>query len=83
MGQFKASMLEAMKSLREEFQIITKASEAEVDQTSASTSKAGPSKQSVELSNPNTQMNPQASERSDDKEPIEMDICGPSLPPRS
>ena len=50
-------MLEAMKSVREEFQIIKKASEAEVDQTSASTSKAGPSKQTVELSNLNTHLN--------------------------
>ena len=34
-------------------QSMKKASEAEVDKTSASTSKAGPSKQSVELSDPN------------------------------
>ena len=33
MGVFQASMLEAMKSLRENFQSIKKPSEAEVDQT--------------------------------------------------
>ena len=53
MGVFKASMLEAMKSLRQEMQSMKKASEAEVDKTSDSTSKAGPSKQSVELSDQN------------------------------
>ena len=45
MGVFQASMLEAMKSLRDEIQSMKKASEAEVDKTSASLSKAGPSKQ--------------------------------------
>ena len=49
---------------------------------STSTSKAGPSKQSVELSNPNTQPNPQTSDQSDGQQPMEMDFCGPSLPPR-
>ena len=51
-------MLEALKSLRvrEEMQSMKKAFEAEVDKTSTSTSKAGPSKQSVAL--PNNQPNP-------------------------
>ena len=52
MGVFQASMLEAMKFLREEMQSMKKASEAEVDKTSASTSKAGPSKQSFDLPDP-------------------------------
>ena len=43
--------------------------------------KSGPSKQAVELSNLNTQPNPHGSEHSDDHEPMEMDFCGPSLPP--
>ena len=82
MGVFQASMLEAMKSLSKEFQTIKKASEAEVDQTSTSTSKAGPSKQSVELSNLNNQPNSQTSDHLDGQQPMEMDFCGPSLPPR-
>ena len=71
-----------MKSLRKEFQTINKVSEGEVEKTSTSTSKAGPTKQPVELSNPNTQPNPRASDRSDNQQPMAMDFCGPSLPPR-
>ena len=40
MGVFPASILEAMKSLREEMQSMKKDAKAEVDKTSASTSKA-------------------------------------------
>ena len=40
MGVFQASMLEAMKSLREVMQSMKKVSKMEVDKTSASTSKA-------------------------------------------
>ena len=44
MGIFQANMLEAMKSLREDFQKWTqKSSQVEVDQISASASKPGPS----------------------------------------
>ena len=43
MGVFQASMLEAMKSLRDEIHSMKKASEEEVDKTSVSLSKAGPS----------------------------------------
>ena len=81
MGVFQASMLEAMKSLREEMQSMKKASKAEVDKTSPSTSKAGPSKQSVEFSDPSIHRNPRSSDHSD-AQPMEMDFCGPSLPPR-
>ena len=73
MGVFQASMLQAMKSLREEMQSMKKASEAEVDKTSTSISKAGPSK----LPDPTTQ----ASEHSD-AQAIDTDFCGPSPPPR-
>ena len=76
MGVFQASMLEAMKSLREEMQSMKKASEVEVDKTSASTSKVGPSK----ISDPNIHPNPWTSDHSD-AQPMEMDFCGPSLPP--
>ena len=61
---------------------IKKVSKVEVDQTSTSTSKAGPRKQAAELSNLNTQPNLYASDHSDDHEHIEMDFCGPSLPSR-
>ena len=47
MGVFQASVVEAMKSLREEIQSTKKASEAEGDETFASTSKAVPSKKSA------------------------------------
>ena len=73
MGVFQASILEAMKSLREKMQSMKKASEAEVVKTSASISKAGPNKQP----DPTTR----ASEHSD-AQPIDTDFCGPSLPPR-
>ena len=45
MGIFQANMLEAMKSLREDFQMSIQkmSSQVEVDQTSASASKPGPS----------------------------------------
>ena len=68
MGVFQASMLEAMQSLRDKFKTIEKASQAGVDQTSASNSKPGTSKQSDDLSslqnqNLNSQQtNTQASE---------------------
>ena len=75
MGVFQVSMLEAMKSLREQMQSMKKASEAEVDKTSASTSKAGPSKQSDPIIHPN----PRASNHSD-AQPMKTDFCGPSLP---
>ena len=76
MGFFQVSMPEAMKSVREEMQSMKKASEAEVDKTSASTSKAGPSK----ISDPNIHPNPRTSDHSD-AQPMKMDFCGPSLPP--
>ena len=81
MGVFQASMLEAMKSLREEMQCMKKASEVEVDKTSISTSKSGPSKQSVELSDPNIQPNPRTSDHSD-TQPMEKELFGPSVPPQ-
>ena len=43
-GVFQVFMLEAMKSLQDKMQSMKKASEAEVDKTSASLSKVGPSK---------------------------------------
>ena len=52
-------------------------SEAEVDQTSASASKAGPSKESVELSNPNNHPNPQTPYHSDSQQPMETDFVVP------
>ena len=80
MGVFQASMLEAMKSLRDEMHSMKKASEAEVDKTSASLSQAGPSKQpdpTTWASNPITR----ASDHSD-AQPMDMDLYGPPLPPK-
>ena len=56
---------------------MKKASEAEVVKTSASTSKAGPSTQPDPIIHPN----PRTSDHSD-AQPMEIDFCGPSLPPR-
>ena len=67
MGVFQASMLEGMESLREEIQSMKKAS--------ASTSKAGPSKQPDLIIHPN----PRKSDPSD-AQPLETDFCCPSLP---
>ena len=80
MGVFQASMLEAMKSLRDEMQSVKKASKAEVDNTSTSLSKAGPSKHpdlTTQTSDPTTR----ASEHLD-AEPMDTDLYGPSLPPK-
>ena len=52
MGVFQASMLEAMQSVQDDFQSFKKTSnksEVEVDQTSVSACKPGPSKQAVNL----------------------------------
>ena len=69
-GAFQANILEAMKSLREDFQksLNKTSSQVEVDQTSASASKPGPS---------NTRLDPPSTN------PVEsMDIdYGPALPP--
>ena len=74
MGAFQVSILEAMKSLREEMQSIKKsAKEVELDQSSTSASKPGPSKQSDNLP-PNTTF-----ERTN--EAMELDVYGPSPKP--
>ena len=71
MGAFQANILEAMKSLREDFQksLSKTSSQVEVYQTSTSASKPGPS---------NTRLEPPSTN------PVEsMDIdYGPALPPR-
>ena len=69
-------MLEAMKSLRGEFQSLNEMSKGEVDQTS-SASKPGTSKQPENLDP--TPPRTQSSSRAD--EAIDVDLCGPSLPP--
>ena len=70
MGAFQANILEVMKSLREDFQksLSKTSSQVEVDLTSASASKPGPS---------NTRLDPPSTN------PVEsMDIdYGPALPP--
>ena len=70
MGAFQANILEAMKSLREDFQksLQKSSSQVEVDQTSASASKPGPSNTRLDLQS----FNP--------VESMEVDY-GPALPP--
>ena len=80
MGVFQASMLAAFQSLRDEFtsfQKMSKQSEVEVDQTSASASKPGPLDQTVNLDPPHPRP-PRPTSHS--VEAMEVDY-GPSLPP--
>ena len=70
-------MLEAMKSLRDEFQSLKKTSKGEVDQTSSSASKPGTSKQPENLdpTPPRTQSSSQVDEA------LDVDLYGlPLLP---
>ena len=72
MGSFQASMLEAFQSPRDE---LTTEKQAEVDQTSASASKPGPSTSAVYLDLPPPR--PRTTSR---VEEMEVDY-GPALPP--
>ena len=71
MGAFQANILEAMKSLREDFQksLSKTSSQEEVDQISTSASKPGPS---------NTRLDPPSTNT---VESMDIDY-GPALPPR-
>ena len=84
MGAFQANILEAMKSLREDFQkSLSKTSpQVEVDQTSASVSKPGPS--NTRLDPPPNPHPPPPTPPPPSTNPVEsMDIdYGPALPPR-
>ena len=73
MGSFQAPMLEAFQSLRDE---LTTKKQAEVDQTSASASKPGPSTSAVNLDLP-----PLRPRTTSHVEEMEVDY-GPALPPR-
>ena len=77
---FQASMLEAMKSLRDEMHSMKKASEAEVDKTSTSLSKAGPSKE-PDPTTTRTSVPTRASDYSD-TQPMDTDVYDPPLPPK-
>ena len=79
MGLFQASLLEAMKSLRDKFQTLKNTStEVEVDQTFTSASKPGTSNQTE-----NVAPNPQPrTKTSHSDEAMVVDLYGPSLPPR-
>ena len=80
MGVFQASMFDAMKSLRDEFQTLKNTStEVGVDQTSTSVSKPGTSKRH-EILDPKTPPRTQSTPLSD--EAMEVDQYGPLLPPR-
>ena len=73
MGSFQASMLEAFQSLQDE---LTTKKQVEVDQTSASVSKPGPSNSAVNLDLPPPRPRPTSH-----VEEMEVDY-GPALPPR-
>ena len=76
-------MHEAMKSLRDEFQSFKKTSkELEVDQTSTSASKPGTSKQTENLDLTPPRPPPRTQPSSHTDEAMEVDLCGPPLPPR-
>ena len=82
MGGFQASMLEAMKSLCDEFQSVKKTSkEVEVDQTSTSASKPGTSKQTENL-DPTPPRPPTRTQPSSHTDEALEDLYGPPLPPR-
>ena len=81
MGIFQASMLEAMKSLRGKMHSMNKAFNAEVDKTSASLSKAGPSKQPDPTTTRTSDPTNRASDHSD-AQPMDTDVYGPPLPPK-
>ena len=76
MGVFQASMLEAMKSLQDEFQSLKETSKGEMNQTS-SASKPGTSKQPENLDP--TPPRTQSSSRAD--EAMDVDFYGPPFPP--
>ena len=73
MGSFQASMLEAFQSLQDK---LTSKQQVEVDQTSASASKHGPSNSAVNLDLP-----PPRPRTTSHVEEMKVDY-GPALPPR-
>ena len=83
MGVFQASMLEAMKSLRDEMLSFKTASESDVAQTSDSAKagpKPGPSNQPDPI--PTWTSISRASDHSD-VQPMDTDFYGPTLPPHA
>ena len=82
MGVFQASMLEVMKSLREEMYSMKKASKSDVVQTSDSLPKAGPHKQPDPITTRTSISTTRASDHLDDQ-PMDTDHYGPPLPPKS
>ena len=82
MGVFQASMLDAMKSLRDNMHSMKKASESDVVQTPDSLLKAGPSKQPDPITTRTSISTTWASDHSD-AQPMDTDHYGPPLPPKS
>ena len=82
MEVFQVSMLEAMKSLRDEMHSMKKASESDVVQTSDSLPKAGPTKQPDPITTRISISTTWASDHSD-TQPMDTDHYGPPLPPKS
>ena len=82
MEVFQVSMLEAMKSLRDEMHSMKKASESDVVQTSDTLPKAEPSKQPDSIATRTSISTTWASDHSD-AQPMDRDHYGPPLPPKS
>ena len=82
MGVFQASMLEAMKSFRDEMHSMKKASESDVVQTSNPLPKPEPSKQPDPITTQTSISTTPASDHSD-AQPMDKDHYGPPLPPKS
>ena len=81
MGVFQASMLEAIKYLRDEMLSFKKASKSDVVQTfDSAKARPGPSNQPDPI--PTRTSIARASDHSD-VQPMDTDVCGPSLPPKS
>ena len=82
MGVFQASVLKAMKYLRDEFQSFKKTSkEVGVNQTSTSASKPVTSKQTENLDPTPLRLPPRTQLSSHTDEAIGVDLYGPLLPP--
>ena len=82
MGVFQASMLEAMKSLRDEMLSFQKASGSDVVKTSDSAQARPLPGTSSQPDRPTQTSNPTPSEHSD-VQPMDLEPYGPPLPPKS
>ena len=83
MGLCQASMLEAMKNLRDEMLSFHKASESGVDKTSDSAQAKPMPGTSTQPDPPTWTSNPTQSNHHSDVQPMDLEPYGPQLPPKS